>query len=269
MKVSIRTGFDPNDPINPLDGALKQAKDMGFDGIELCLSPRNRLSIARFGGPWSSESVTPAMREEFRKSAQKYGCEIATLSADWAWTYCEVNPRISQWLGRGLELLKADINLAGDLGAKAILFHVGSSTGTWDEMKAFCSAAGEEGARRGVKVAYEGSLFPLTGLNGWRGGIATQEDLCRMVDDYSNPFLGVYIHPDYPRRPEQPHEEVLSVGRRLAGIHSGSINVQVDYQKYFQAIKDVGYDGYWVFEVGMDRAASDLGQFRYLIGRYW
>ncbi len=64
------------------------------------------------------------MREELRKSAQTHGVEIATLSADWAWGYAQYCPKLSMWQ-RGTEILKSDVELAGDLGARVILIHVG------------------------------------------------------------------------------------------------------------------------------------------------
>ncbi len=252
-----------NDPVNPLDGVLKDVKGMGYDGIELMLSASYPASLPGRGGrgPWASESITPAMREEFLKSAQKHGVEIATLSADWAWAYAQFCPKLSMWQ-RGTEILKADVNLAGDLGAKVILMHVGATTGSWSEIKSIVEQVVEVGAKRQVKVAFEAGIFARIGL----GGL---DALIKLVDEIDSPWFGVYEHCYWPRGTAQPHEEIAQVGaKRMMCLHSSALNVQVDYQKMIQALKDVGYDYYWVFEVGWEQAQTSVDGYKYLARKY-
>ena len=260
MKVSLRVGFRRDDPVSPLDGVLRDCKAMGFDGIELMLNTSYPFgSTGRRGGgrgPWSSESVTPEMREQLRASAERQGVEISTLSADWAWGYAQFNPRLSQW-DRGVELLRSDVNLAADLGAKAMLMHVGESQGTWDEVRSIVSRTVEEGARREVRVGFEAGIFARTGL----GGL---EALIKLVDELRTPWFGVYEHCYWPRGDMQPHEEIQLVGQRMVALHSSALNVQVDYRRMFDALKEVGYDWYWVFEVGWDQAQTNVNGWKYL-----
>jgi sugar phosphate isomerase/epimerase len=262
MKVSLRVGFRRDDPVNPLDGVLRDCREMGYDGIELMLEPRSPFgsSGSRGGrGPWASESVTPEMREQLRESARRHSVEIATLSADWAWGYAQYHPLLSQW-ERGVELLRADINLAADLGAGAILIHVGESQGTWEEIRGIVSRAVEEGARRQVKIGFEAGIFARTGL----GGL---EALIQLVDELSTPWFGVYEHCYWPRRRErQPHEEIRLVGHRIVALHSSQPNVQVDYPQMLEALREVGYDWYWVFEVGWEQARQSLEDWRFIMG---
>ena len=197
MKVSLRAGFRRDDPVSPLDGVLRDCREMGYDGIELMLDPRSPfVSSGGRGsrGPWSSESLSPEVREQLRASAGRHGMAIATLSADWAWGYAQYNPRLSQW-ERGVELLRADVGLAADLGAHAILIHVGESQGSWEEMKRILSPVVEEGARREVKIGFEAGIFARTGL----GGL---DALIRLVDELNTPWFGVYEHCYWPRRRE-------------------------------------------------------------------
>jgi sugar phosphate isomerase/epimerase len=265
MKVSLRVGFRRDDPISPLDGVLRDCREMGYDGIELMVNtsyPYGPSTGRRGGGrgPWSSESVTPEVREQLRESARRHGVEIATLSADWAWGYAQFNPRLTQWQ-RGVELLRADVNLAADLGARAMLMHVGESQGTWDEIKRIASETVEEGARRGVRVGFEAGIFARTGL----GGL---EALIRLVDELNTPSFGVYEHCYWPRGDLQPHEEIRLVGHRMVALHSSQLNVQVDYRQMFAALKEVGYDWFWVFEVGWDQAQPSIQGWRYLMRTY-
>ena len=265
MKVSIRVGFRREDPVNPLDGVLRDCHELGFDGIELMLDPRFQHGITGLPrlrrGPWSSETVSPELREQFRASAERHQVEIATVSTDWAWGYSQYHPRLSQW-DRGVDLLRADVNLAADLGARAMLMHVGESQGTWEEIRSIVSRTVEEGARREVKIGFEAGIFARTGL----GGL---EELIKLVDELNTLWFGVYEHCYWPRGTLQPHEEIQLVGHRMVSLHSFQPTVQVDYQRMFQALKDVGYDWYWVFEVGWDNAAQSIADWKYLMRTYW
>ena len=137
MKVSIRVGFRAVDPANPLDAALEECKELGYDGIELMLSPNYPYQVTlpwAQRGHWSSESITKEQRAAIRASSERRGVAIPTVSSDWAWLYAQFNPSLAQW-DRGVELLAADVDLCADLGGQAMLMHVGESRGSWAEIR--------------------------------------------------------------------------------------------------------------------------------------
>ena len=138
--------FRRGDPVNPLDSVLRDAKQIGFDGVELMLDPDEPLG--RVEGPRSSQDVTPELREGFRESSERHGVEIATLSDRLGVGLLSVRPRLDQW-DRGVELIQSDLELARDLGAKAILMHVGHSKGSWEEVKSIVARCAEHGGRGG------------------------------------------------------------------------------------------------------------------------
>ncbi len=257
MKVGLRVGMRADDPVNPLDGVLKDVKAMGYDGIELMLNTQYSLGQR---GPWSSEEITPDMRAQFRDSAKAHGVEIATLSSDWAWGYARFCPRLSMW-DRGTEILKADVDLAGDLGAKVVLMHVGTSKGSWSEIKGIVRGVVESGAKRQVRVAFEAGIFARTGL----GGL---DSLVRLVDEIGSPWFGVYEHCYWPRGTVQPHDEIALAGRRIKCLHSSALSVQVDYDKMIGALRGAGYDYYWVFEVPWDQAQTSIDGYRYIMSKH-
>src|SRR5919204_1137188 len=259
MKVSLRVGMRPNDPVSPLDGAMRELKEMGYDGIELMLSPNYPHTITNprtSRGPWASEGVSPAQREAIRKSARAHAVETATASSDWAWQYAQFNPTLAQWQ-RGIEILKADVNLAADLGAKAMLMHVGESTGGWAEIRRIVEQTVAESERRELKIGFEAGIFARTGL----GGLP---ELIKLVDELGSPWFGVYEHCYWPRGEMQPHEEIRLVGPRMVALHSSYPSVQVDYGRMLAALREAGYDWYWCFEVGQDRAREAIADFRHI-----
>ncbi|TAK25012.1 MAG: sugar phosphate isomerase/epimerase [Chloroflexota bacterium] len=260
MKVSIRVGFRANDPVNPLDSALRECKEIGYDGIELMLSPNYPYQVSlpwAQRGPWAAESVSSVQRDSIRQSIARHGIEVATASSDWAWQYASFSGRLSQW-DRGVELLKADVDLAADLGAKAILIHVGESQGTWAEIRSIVSRVVERGEKRRLKIGFEAGIFARTGL----GGLP---ELIKLVDEIGSPWFGVYEHCYWPRGEQQPHEEIALVGKRMVALHSSMPNIQVDYRKMLAALGEVGYDWMWTFEVGWDQARAAIGDYRHLM----
>jgi sugar phosphate isomerase/epimerase len=260
VKVSIRVGMRPNDPVSPLDGVLAECAGMGYDGIELMLSPNYPYRVTlpwANRGEWSAEGVSAEQREAIRQSAQRHGVEIATVSSDWAWQYSQFGARLSQW-ERGIELLKGDVNLAADLGARAMLMHVGESKGSWAEIRRIVEQTVAEGERRRVRIGFEAGIFARTGL----GGLP---ELIRLVDEVGSPHFGVYEHCYWPRGEAQPHEEIALVGQRMVALHSSFPSVQVDYRKMLGALREVGYDWYWCFEVPWEQAAAAIGDYRHIV----
>lgn len=268
MKVSLRVGFGQpeEEGQHPLEPALKKVAGWGYDGIELMLMPP-RLFRRPPLGAWS-----PGLTQEDRKTmvqlAERYNVEIATLSADWAWGYSQYMPTLDHWQ-RGMEILKGDIQLAKDLGAKAILVHFGASrSDSWEQAKAMATELAEEGERQGVKVGLEGGIFARIGLGGLKA-------LAQLIDEVHSPWFGAYEHCYWPRGETQPHEEIELFGHRIVCLHSGRLDFEhVDYEKMCAALKK-HYDWNWVFEVdylgeaGEAVAKESKRGFDEIMAKYW
>jgi len=262
MKVSIRVGFErpEEEGQHPLDSILKKVSGWGYDGIELMLMPPGL-----FGGPpgaWSP-NLTQEDRKTMVQLAEKYNVEIATLSADWAWGYSQYMPTLDHWQ-RGMEILKSDIRLAHDLGAKAILVHFGASrSDSWEQAKAMATELAEEGERQGVRVGFEGGIFEGIGL----GGL---DALVQLVDEINSPWFGIYEHCYWPHGDMQPHEEIELVGKRIFCLHTFTIDPEhIDYAAMCKALKEVGYDWYWVFEIPLEAAEESKKAWEEVMAKYW
>ena len=71
MKVSVRVGYRRDDPVSPLDGVLRDCREMGYDGIELMIDPRSPFGSSgsrgggrtggriRSTGPTAAPGLTP------------------------------------------------------------------------------------------------------------------------------------------------------------------------------------------------------------------
>src|SRR5262245_64185383 len=109
MKLSVReSGLREPVADHPLvDWSIQRIKELGYDGVELCVTP-TRSGRPRAGGRgvWYAE-YDAAGRKRLRDKAQQVGLQIPTMSSDWAWGYADFNPDLGQW-DRGVEILAED-----------------------------------------------------------------------------------------------------------------------------------------------------------------
>ena len=255
MKLSVREGAFKATPSElPLEQSFAKVKGMGYDGVELTTWPdREARGVRNRRGVWPG-TYDVGRRQALVGAARNAGVEIPTLSSDWAWAYSDFHPTLDQW-DRGLQLLVEDAKLTADLGARVFLMHFGTSTGSWDQAKGMLKELAAEAQKAGSIVGFEGSLFKGLGLGG-------QPELVRMVDEVGHPNLGIYVHPSGDTAKQV--RDVEEVGERICALHASAINPDVDYGQVFAALKKVGYDWYWCFEVADELIGPSAQQFKEL-----
>jgi sugar phosphate isomerase/epimerase len=255
MKLSVREGAFRASPTElPLESGFAELARLGYQGVEISTVPdRETRGYRQRRGIWAGK-LDPAKRAQIKEAAAANGLEIPTLSSDWAWAYSDFHPSLTDW-GRGAELIVADAKLAADLGAKAILIHFGTSTGTWDQAKGILKEVAGEAEKERVVLGFEGSLWFQLGLGG-------QETLVRMVDEIASPALGIYVHPHGDTASQV--RDIEGVGDRICALHASALNPGVDYGQVLTALKRVNYNWYWCFEVSEDLFASSATGFEEL-----
>lgn len=253
MRVAIRTSYGVTDIREVITKNLDEAKEAGYEALELCLTGDER------GRGWvdelSSEDIDFILKE-----CERTGIRISSLSSDWVWKYGTEDRPLSDW-EEGIAGLAKDAELARLLGARVSLIHLGESHGAWEDGKKILAAAGDAAAREGVHFGFEASLFQ-------RSGLGEFDDLLRMLDELDHPAVGAYDHCWYPGRGKPAHVQVEQIGRRLYGYHSSLLTPETtDYDKLFEALRAVGYEGDWVFEIDWQYAEQQCTLFKELIGR--
>jgi sugar phosphate isomerase/epimerase len=259
MKLSVREGAFKATPAElPLEQSFARVAQMGYQGVELSTIPdREARGVRQRRGVWGG-MLDASKRRALKETASRAGVEIPTLSSDWAWAYSDFHPTLDAW-DRGLQLLVEDAKLTTDLGARAFLMHFGTSTGTWDQARGMLKELAAEAAKVGAIVGFEGSLFKGLGLGG-------QPELVRMVDEVGHPSLKIYVHPSGDTAKQV--RDVEEVGDRICALHASAINPEVDYGQVFAALKRVGYDWYWCFEVADDLIGPSAEQFKRLAAEH-
>jgi len=252
MRVSIRTTYGVKDIRSGMTRDLEAAKAAGYEAVELCVmggdTPRG----------WADALTTDDI-DFILKECDRTGVPVTTLSSDWVWGYSEGRP-LSDWED-GVKGLAKDCELARQLGAGAILMHLGTSHGTWEEGKAILARAGDAAAKEGVLFGFEASLFR-------RSGLGEFDDLLRMLEEVDHPAMGAYDHCQYPRAGRPAHVQVEQIGKRLFGYHSSLLTPETtDYKMLFDALKKVGYQGDWVFEIKWEFAREQCDLYRKLLAQ--
>lgn len=235
MRRSIRTSYGVTDLRQSITKDLDNANAAGYEAVELCVMGGERLRGWADG--LSSEDL-----DFIRRECDRTGIRITSLSSDWVWNYGTEQRPLSDW-DEGVAGLAKDAELARLLGATYILCHFGTSHGEWEDGKKILARAGDAAAGEGVRFGFEASLFR-------RSGLGEFDDLLRMLDELDHPAVGAYDHCHYPKMGKPAHVQVEQIGSRLCGYHSSLLTPETtDYNKLFDALEAVGYEGDWVFEI--------------------
>jgi sugar phosphate isomerase/epimerase len=253
MRTSIRTTYGVSDIRAAMTRDLDAAKKAGYQAVELCVmggdTPRG----------WA-DALTTKDIDFILKECKRTGIPVTTLSSDWVWGYSQNRP-LSDWAD-GVKGMAKDARLARQLGAHTILMHLGTSHGTWEDGKKILAQAGDAAAKEGVRFGFEASLFR-------RSELGEFDDLLRMLEEVDHPAMGAYDHCQYPRMGKPAHVQVEQIGKRLYGYHSSLLTPETtDYGKLFAALKKVGYQGDWVFEIKWEEAVPQCKLFKQLLQQH-
>jgi sugar phosphate isomerase/epimerase len=252
----------------PLFEAIERAAEIGYDGYE--------IDIGNFGGTGLGLQILPDRmtdenREEIRRAQHAAGIEICSLCLGALWHY-PLATNDETYRRRGVEITQAAVPLAKSLGADCILLPLGQPEGlaqqeAWDNTRRSLDACLEAAVEAGVTLALENVCSEF---------LLTAADLARMVDEIGSPYCQVYY--DVANNAWlgiDPATEIRELGERIYRLHfknrsslrgdpdsvTNSIGDPgiVDFDAVWQAVKDIGYEGYLVVEVPtLDEDADEV-----------
>jgi len=257
MKISIRATMRPvrGSDVHPLKWAFERGKELGFDGLELCMTADRNTFVTMMRPEW---------RAGIAELSKQYQMPIYSLSGDWAWGYAVFNPTYKEW-GKGVGFLAKDAELAKELGAHTILVHFATSQGSWDDCKALLKDVAAAGAQYGVRFGYEANIWAST------TGYGGMESLIKMVDEVGSPYFGIYLHNAWPRNGLPLEQEIELAGPRLVqSMHSSSLvsgAVEINWPKTLAAMRTLFPGGAYTFEVPWEEAEANIKALKAAIAR--
>ncbi|WP_019908025.1 sugar phosphate isomerase/epimerase family protein [Thermoanaerobacter indiensis] len=247
----------------PLREAIKKAKEMGAEGIQ----------IYAVGGEMAPENLTPSKRKELLNYIKDNGLVVSALVGDFGghgFAIKEDNPK-------RIEASKRIMDLAKDLETNVVTTHIGviPSDPNHDRYKILqeaCEQLGEYGDKVGAYFAIETGPEKTETLKKFLDSlksrsVAVNYDPANLVmvtgDD---PVKGVYTLKDYIVHThakdgimkKQTDPEIIYNFFAEGGI--GDLRLedyfeevplgkgQVDFKAYLAALRDIGYDGFLTIE---------------------
>ncbi|NMM54819.1 sugar phosphate isomerase/epimerase family protein [Paenibacillus aquistagni] len=251
----------------PVREALVKAKEVGADGVQ----------IYAVKGEMAPENLSAEARKELKKYIDDLGLQISALVGDFGghgFQDSKANPEI-------IEKSKRVMDLAFDLGTNIVTTHIGIVPHEENEIFTAMQTACEElsqyangmGGHFAIETGPEPSAHLKSFLDTLTGhGVAVNFDPANMVmvtgDD---PVQGVYTLKDYivhthvkdgrrlrevdPRDvygmlgyEPMTHEKIAEMATSGPFVELPLGEGDVDFDKYFQALIDIGYTGYLTIE---------------------
>lgn len=235
------------------------AKTLGFDGVELGVRGDTYIRSEL----WSAEG-----REALRERSRQSGVEIASICLHTFWRFSFADPNVAHRTTAKDIVLHA-LKAATELGARTILVPVTNPNrlepeqahAHWvEEMR----AVAYEARKHEVALALE-----LVG----RSHAKTAQDILNLIEAVGSPKVGAYFDCGNSKSlGGDPVQDVHLLKDRIAQVHikdpGGNLLGQgrVDLKGCVEALKAVGYRGYFVFETPStdDPDAAARHNLRYL-----
>ena len=233
---------------------LREAKEAGFEAVELCCGESGELSVDTDG------ATVRGIADE----AEKIGIEIGSLATGLSWKYSLTNddPATRE---KAKEIVRKSLQIAAWAGTDALLIVPGvvASPISPDQVQ--------------YDVAYERSMAAFKELaplaeklrvhigieNVWNGFLLSPLETADFVDKIGSEYVGVYFDVGNVLSTGLPEHWIRVLGNRIRRIHLkdfktsvGNINGFVDllcgdvnWPEVMAALREVGYDGPLTAEV--------------------
>ncbi|MBT5873921.1 MAG: sugar phosphate isomerase/epimerase [Candidatus Latescibacteria bacterium] len=240
-------------PRRNLYADLDFARDTGYEAIELVFSDEGEPSIDA-----SADELA-----QVKSACDSRGLEIVSirplrqdggslLSPDAA-----ERDKLVNILSRGLEI-------AESLGVDGLLLHPGSLEPgvsyikTWNNFRDALKTLAPEAESRGCSIGVE---------NVWNKFILSPLEACRFVDEVGSSAVGIYIDVANMILYGYPEMWIHDLGSRITKVHVKDfrrrdhawvqlMDGDVDWPAVMRELRNIGFDGALVSEVGGDAAMA-------------
>jgi L-ribulose-5-phosphate 3-epimerase len=239
------------DATRPIAEAMQEAKDIGFDAIELCIASEGVLT----------HDTTQSQCEDIAATASKIGIEIASVASGQSWTWSptandpEVRKRIIDFTRKALSVTKW-------LGTDAYLFVPGAVDVFFlphAEVVPYdvCYERASEAVKRILPAAEETGVS-LAIENVWNKFLLSPLEMRDFIDSFNSEMVGSYFDVGNVLLTGFPDQWIRILGKRIKRVHikdfrlsvgtaEGFVDLlegDVDFDAVKEALAEIGYDGY-------------------------
>jgi hexulose-6-phosphate isomerase len=197
--------------IDPVD-AMRQAKDAGFDGIELGIGEKGAFNM----------KTKKAACEAWAKEAKQIGIQIVSVATGqyWGWPLTSEKAAIRK---KAFDFSVAMIERAGWLKAGAVLVvpalvRAGFLPDSPEIPYDFAYKTSQDALKKLAKVA-EKNKVAIGVENVWNGFLYSPLEMARFVDEIKSRWVGVYFDVGNPVVFGMPQDWIRILGKRIKRVH--------------------------------------------------
>ncbi len=240
----------------PVADAMAQARDLGFDAIELGIASQGVLT----------HQTTQAQCEQIVAGAKKLGIEIAGVASGESWgsSPSDDDPAVR---ARIVDFTKKALQVTRWLGTDAYLFVPGAVDVFFLEKSPVvpydvCYERAKEAVSQLVPTA-EKLGVTLAIENVWNKFLLSPLEMRDFIDSFRSKAVGAYFDVGNVLLTGYPDQWIRILGKRIARVHvkdfkksvgtaEGFVDLlegDVDFDAVKAALREIGYDGYVTAEM--------------------
>jgi len=235
----------------PIAEAMQEAKDMGFDAIELCIASEGVLT----------DKTTRSQCEDIAAAANKVGIEISSVASgqSWSWSPSASDPEIREKI---VDFTKKALKVTKWLGTDAYLFVPGAVSVFFlpdGEVVPYevCYERASEAIKQLLPVAEETGVS-IGVENVWNKFLLSPLEMRDFIDSFGSEMVGSYFDVGNVLLTGYPDQWIRILGERIKRVHikdfklsigtaDGFVDLlegDVDFDSVKAALAEIGYDGY-------------------------
>jgi len=240
----------------PITEAMQEAKELGFDAIELAIAGKGVLT----------HQTTQGQCEDIAEIGKKIGIEISSLASGESWT-CSPTANDTDTRARIIEFTQKAMQIAKWLGTDAYLFVPGAVDVFFlpdAEVVPYdvCYQRACEAIRQILPSAKETGVA-ICIENVWNKFLLSPLEMRDFIDSFDAEMVGAYFDVGNVLLTGYPEQWIRILGKRIKRVHvkdfkrsigtaEGFVDLlegDVNFQMVKEALFDIGYDGYVTAEL--------------------
>jgi len=240
----------------PITEAIQEAKNLGFDAIELCIGSRGVLT----------HNTTQAECEDIAAAAQKTGIGISSVASGESWT-CSPSANDPDIRAKIIDFTCKALQVTKWLGSDAYLFVPGAVDVFFlpdAEVIAYdvCYERATEAVKQILSVAEETGV--VIGIeNVWNKFLLSPLEMRDFIDSFNSEMVGAYFDVGNVLLTGYPDQWIKILGKRIKRVHvkdfktsvatvEGFVDLldgDVNFKAVKKALAEISYDGYVTAEL--------------------
>ncbi len=240
----------------PIAEAMQEARDLGFDAIELCIGSQGVLT----------HKTTQAECQQILQTARKIGIEIASVASGESWG-CSPSANDPAVRAKIIDFTKGALQVTHWLGTDAYLFVPGAVDVFFlPDVEVIpydiCYQRAADAVKELLPTA-EKMRVTLAIENVWNKFLLSPLEMKSFIDSFKSKQVGAYFDVGNVLLTGYPDQWIAILVQRIKRVHikdfkrsvgtiDGFVDLlegDVDFKAVKKALADIGYDGYVTAEM--------------------